>query len=48
VLSVDYKHDQYAYNNPVNAICARGDLDPDNPSVDGCYDAKVEKHASTL
>ncbi|KXJ12225.1 phospholipase B-like 1 [Exaiptasia diaphana] len=37
----DYKHDPYAFNNPDNAICARGDLDSTNPSADGCYDAKV-------
>ncbi|KAK3755108.1 hypothetical protein QZH41_017928, partial [Actinostola sp. cb2023] len=37
----DYKHDPYSANNPTNAICARGDLNPDNPLADGCYDAKV-------
>ncbi|GFR79104.1 phospholipase B-like [Elysia marginata] len=37
----DFKHDPYAGGSPWGAICSRGDLDPQNPVVDGCYDTKV-------
>lgn len=36
---------------PWDAICARGDLDPEEPDAYGCYDAKVRsnlvKHGQT-
>ncbi len=28
---------------PWDAICARGDLDPEEPVASGCYDAKVRR-----
>lgn len=42
--SNDYKNDPYSYNDPMRAICSRGDLiDPavDTPRAKGCYDTKI-------
>ena len=32
---------QYSNGRPLNAICGRGDLDPEKPRAYGCYDTKV-------
>lgn len=34
--------------SPWDAICARGDLDPDSPDAYGCYDAKVTSYRLAL
>ena len=39
----DFKHDPYAGGSPWGAICSRGDLVPNSPVADGCYDTKVKK-----
>lgn len=31
--------------SPWEAICARGDLDPESPAASGCYDAKVTSYS---
>jgi hypothetical protein len=37
----DYLEDPYSENNPMRAICSRGDLQQNNPIPSGCYDTKV-------
>jgi len=39
--SNDYSHDPYSKGDPTHAVCARGDLMKDHPSMMGCYDTKV-------
>ena len=39
---LDFPHDPYSDKNPVNSICARGDLlIPSDSRPSGCYDTKV-------
>ena len=40
ICNAEYKTDPYGEDNPMNAICSRGDLLP-NPEFGGCYDTKV-------
>ena len=35
---------QYSNGKPLNAICGRGDLDPEKPRAYGCYDTKVANY----
>ena len=37
----DFLNDKYSAGSPSNAICARADLDPKNPSLYICTDMKV-------
>jgi len=37
----DFPSDPYSTASPWDAICSRGDLDPNHPSPGGCYDTKV-------
>jgi len=37
----DYKNDPYSEENPMWAICSRGDLVKSAPGAFGCYDTKV-------
>ncbi|KAJ8037244.1 Phospholipase B-like 1 [Holothuria leucospilota] len=37
----EYTTDPYSEGDPVNAICARGDLRQEGASASGCYDTKV-------
>jgi len=37
----EYKTDPFSHGDPGDAICARFDLEPKNPSASGCYDSKV-------
>ena len=36
----DYPNDPLSHNNPMDAICSRGDLVKGSPSPGGCYDSK--------
>ena len=45
----DYKNDPLSHNNPMDAICSRGDLlggSHTTRSTDGCYDTKVSSWAA--
>eukprot|EP00958_Prasinococcus_capsulatus_P002811 scaffold241_cov229-Prasinococcus_capsulatus_cf.AAC.15 len=37
----EWQTDPFSDGHPYNAICSRGDLDPERPSAGGCYDTKV-------
>ncbi len=39
---------QYSNGKPLNAICGRGDLDPEKPRAYGCYDTKVADYRMAL
>ncbi|XP_015778026.1 PREDICTED: phospholipase-B 81-like isoform X2 [Acropora digitifera] len=42
----DFPHDPYSDKNPVNSICARGDLlIPSDSRPSGCYDTKVTDYS---
>ncbi len=36
--------DPLAADSPWAALCGRGDLDPEDPDVYGCYDGKVTNY----
>lgn len=40
MMIVDYTNDPYSEDDPINAICSRGDLMKE-PEAGGCYDTKV-------
>ncbi|GFR52660.1 hypothetical protein Agub_g15254, partial [Astrephomene gubernaculifera] len=40
--------DPLAADSPWNALCGRGDLDPEDPDVYGCYDGKVTNYRRAL
>jgi len=37
----EFQTDPLAQKNPNNAICSRGDLDPQHARPGGCYDSKA-------
>lgn len=43
LTSNDYLNDPLQNGDPVEAICARGDLMPDHPKASGCYDVKATR-----
>lgn len=43
MLSLEYKTDPYSDNDPMDAICSRGDLESP-PQSGGCTDSKVTNY----
>jgi len=41
----DYKNDPLSNKDPGQSIASRFDLDPDDPTTEGAYDAKITSHS---
>ena len=39
-----WPNDGLSTSSPWDAICARGDIDPDDPDAYGCFDGKVTNY----